>query len=1614
MPALRTVPLATCNQRSSSSLTTACVNIGGGRVFTLQQDSESFTHCYVYTVETSCDPISGSVGSADSSPAGKRLSRQEFFAPFLRQKGLQDMLVMRVGNQVLVHGGKTCAEYSSCIQNGAYLFDTERYTWQPLPASSTYALTGHTGVLVPPDVDGRRRVVIAGGRYDRTDEYQEVSDDGDGGYYVVGTSSETHSGSNVSLLVLSLPKGTGDFGGVREESEEKASWFEVEHDEEFEELRLPAAEPKVSANLIGIDYTATTTTESIDLLAWAGEGVCRYVTSRARRGGSMLPQASGRWSPWKRRESACEVCPEGGHHAIPMSPSSLLVLPQRGTVGHLLTKGKKQKVSSQEWSLVTPDGSIVPIRKASACLLSPCQLLVFQKSEAYLVDIPLKLEFLKPTSDRVVGAACCDCGVGLFAVIDAARERGGMEAVRMVQRSIKSKLDPDDSLSRTCLTLAVLRATREAASVSSGEANSHLWDTVSASLPALCASAARGHEVSLYVSLFARCEWDHWHRTAFGSSSYGYPDSLPSVKDLCSSDPSARVCHQLYRHVLESKILTPYNILSSPLQCVSSLLAGLLAPLPAMGDAFSRPQPVLLNAFMVSSILHASSAVLLRGMYMQRLPAGDMPTVFDLPSLCVLLESHGFGTSPETGVCVLNALHRLMPGVGRVIPITEGPWMTLVGIQRYLTAAATETHTATDTRASVTQRHQREVPRLHVALAYKSRCTVESGSDLSEVSQGALIPVAPGCILRVHSESCNSDRGTTVAALDMAESGADSAFPIHLMSTQHLLEGRAVGQDIICQVHPEGSTWKPKDMALCRVSVPALLCEGLDVLEEEGRTLLSRDCMLLAGQGGGLIVAGGSLDYPYKGRTLSHDVGVFMPDGRYWGQLPDSPVPLIGARGVLYGNILHVLVKKVHLSLSASGCWTLHPPLPFSPYHCGLVSIGPYVVAFVSDPYHHSGTFAYDTRLCGLVSEGWVPWNMHSNDKLSDESSDADDQCSWVKHGPFSAALWDVGTIYVESSNNNSFKALLSPSLLLEMLQYLPQTAQQLHVHPAVIAYRTCKLLVGHQYQEDALVIVQAMTGLERLGGMLGLGEPCNAADHSLCSSMGEDDAGVNEETVVAAFLLACMEGSHTTMTSHPSSPLAHGWLSEVVGLTAGLKMGPLCTVSAINVLSQVTSEVYPDQPEMCCGTASQVECLSVILTAATRAPIYLPLWKALCRRQLERETCYQTSVLDLSHVDLLDGRRNPGDKMDHLLRVVNSVPIGRAVGDSPIKHHATTPTVLREVLEAGIRCLFKPGISVDVHLKGTWKHMIHISHNESFCYDYKQDQTEEEKALKMQRIMSWLTSEESDSRTQYKKPDIRKSLACGVWRRVVNERTDEVEHQWESIALEIPDRVRESEHVFLAGCLHFLSIDGDPRCLSVLTLNLSTLQWEEHPVGDGGPTCWGQSAVHPFVMNGCICCVQRVPHANSLWMCDVEDSFKWHCASRTLPGVDMSSIRQGGFNQIGQGDVSLDLMTPEARVRIEPSLRCTHLAGPYMKKYVTVGQYGLGLKCDDTRRYNQDTLWLYDRLRDRWVQVMVEVTDMPTQGWVGIDSSMVLMHDDKATYIVDISEWAMNYEDEM
>ncbi|GIQ83488.1 hypothetical protein KIPB_004820 [Kipferlia bialata] len=295
--------------------------------------------------------------------------------------------------------------------------------------------------------------------------------------------------------------------------------------------------------------------------------------------------------------------------------------------------------------------------------------------------------------------------------------------------------------------------------------------------------------------------------------------------------------------------------------------------------------------------------------------------------------------------------------------------------------------------------------------------------------------------------------------------------------------------------------------------------------------------------------------------------------------------------------------------------------------------------------------------------------------------------------------LWDVDVVHVAIASAHSvecgmlpYRVSIPPVIQLAMLgyQYLHQTASQLNTIPANVAFRHCRSLSALGYVRDALRVVNGtLTGLERVAGLCGLKMGLSDTEISLCEKIVQSSGIVaNEEGIVAAFCIG-MQGSKVDDVLMMDSPFVRH-VCALATIAQGVNVPiSIPSVPVVDALCQVSAALYPDRPLFSASTSTQEEYLSVVITAAARAPLYMPFWRDVSRvillitpeSRLESSTC----VLDLSLLSL--ETLPPGHTMANILSLLHRVSFRALVGARRLSLllHPSVPPLLADVLEAAL-----------------------------------------------------------------------------------------------------------------------------------------------------------------------------------------------------------------------------------------------------------------------------------------------------------------------------------------
>ncbi|GIQ80377.1 hypothetical protein KIPB_001169 [Kipferlia bialata] len=329
-----------------------------------------------------------------------------------------------------------------------------------------------------------------------------------------------------------------------------------------------------------------------------------------------------------------------------------------------------------------------------------------------------------------------------------------------------------------------------------------------------------------------------------------------------------------------------------------------------------------------------------------------------------------------------------------------------------------------------------------------------------------------------------------------------------------------------------------------------------------------------------------------------------------------------------------------------------------SHYSSSGLQVGPYTLRIV-DESGGSGLCVCmcDARVPGQKGQGGVKskWPLVRSDGR-------DMQCD-LSGVPDSLLLWDVDTLFVRALTRSGrvrvSKISIPPSVMLEMLGYLRQTARQLNTAPSNVAFRLCRALSLTPMSAQALsVVTETLTGIERVAGLCGLGASVPGEDWDECEGLLRQWAHiVSRDATVAAICVGT-----TGDVSQITEVYEHDWSCHVASLVLACsdkRTIPVPSIAAVNTICEVASEIYPGRPISSFSIDVPQEYLSVVITAAARAPLSIPLWRALARGLVSRLSHSPACVLDLTHLSL----DTKGKGMAFLLSLLHSVSFSALTG---------------------------------------------------------------------------------------------------------------------------------------------------------------------------------------------------------------------------------------------------------------------------------------------------------------------------------------------------------------
>ncbi|GCA62569.1 hypothetical protein KIPB_004371 [Kipferlia bialata] len=271
--------------------------------------------------------------------------------------------------------------------------------------------------------------------------------------------------------------------------------------------------------------------------------------------------------------------------------------------------------------------------------------------------------------------------------------------------------------------------------------------------------------------------------------------------------------------------------------------------------------------------------------------------------------------------------------------------------------------------------------------------------------------------------------------------------------------------------------------------------------------------------------------------------------------------------------------------------------------------------------------------------------------------------------------------------------------------------------------------------------------------------------------------------------------------------------------------------------------------------------------------------------------------------------------------------------------------------------------------------------------------------------------STQKDGPMFYRKPPptkVSQSLEYGVWRRSVEEaESGVIAHIWEPIT---PHPKAVGTPLYLNGCIYYIMSGKDTAPPSVLSLDVATHEWAEHtPEGEGPTDC-----STCFTMHGCLCVLSCSEKEDTMcmhiWMLDVSDGYRWHCAI----AAEMGSSDGGAPILFSDSTRTVSPGHKEGSVVVncycdlyvipyllDESLRLSNLEGDTLGGDVSVGGCHLrGLQ------YRKHPLVMQDRVTGRWVRPDNVPDDMPFHLLALGPYDVLACGEHDYPYLIDLREW--------
>ncbi|GCA62096.1 hypothetical protein KIPB_001168 [Kipferlia bialata] len=245
---------------------------------------------------------------------------------------------------------------------------------------------------------------------------------------------------------------------------------------------------------------------------------------------------------------------------------------------------------------------------------------------------------------------------------------------------------------------------------------------------------------------------------------------------------------------------------------------------------------------------------------------------------------------------------------------------------------------------------------------------------------------------------------------------------------------------------------------------------------------------------------------------------------------------------------------------------------------------------------------------------------------------------------------------------------------------------------------------------------------------------------------------------------------------------------------------------------------------------------------------------------------------------------------------------------------------------------------------------------------------------------------------------EIRDVLECGVWRHSTDEYTGHIDHFWDPI--QPHPRAKGLKPIVVGGMVYFVPTT-DIDVISVLSLDLSTGEWTEHQ----GPRVHGHVTTLTETLHGCLCVIvsSGTEAILGVWLCDVADGYRWHCATEALGGsrdmVEGHSSTRIGYKD-GSITINYDSDGGVKALLLDRALRVTPVQTDRHQGDVSLS------RCDlKAHRQGSNPLTVHDPVSGVWWRPDNVPDDLPHR-LVPMAGDMVLaLGDDALPYLVDLRE---------